>query len=68
LGTSGAALATTIPYVLNAGVSVMIYWCRISRDVTAIWRIRREDLRHLVRSVLDRTRGAALPGSGARFP
>ncbi len=68
LGTSGAALATTIPYVLNAGASITIYWRRISRDVTAVWRIRREDLRHLVRSVLDRRSGPALPSPGARFP
>jgi len=67
-GASGAALATTIPYMLNAGVSVMIYWRRISRDVTAVWRIRGEDVRHLIRSLLGQTGGLTLARSEARLP
>ena len=44
LGTEGAALATTIPYVLNAVVSLAIYRFRVAADLGAVWRIRREDL------------------------
>jgi O-antigen/teichoic acid export membrane protein len=51
LGTVGATLATTIPYGLNAVASVLIYRRWISRDVAGLWRIRREDIVHLVRSL-----------------
>jgi O-antigen/teichoic acid export membrane protein len=44
MGTEGAALATTIPYVLNAVVSLAIYRFRVAADLGAVWRIRREDL------------------------
>jgi O-antigen/teichoic acid export membrane protein len=50
-GTTGAALATTVPYVLNAGVSLLIYRRWVSRDVAMVLRVQREDLAHLMRSV-----------------
>lgn len=60
LGTAGAALATTVPYLLNAGASLLIYRRWISRDVTAVWRVRREDLLHLLRSLA----GRGIPATG----
>jgi O-antigen/teichoic acid export membrane protein len=70
LGTAGAALATTIPYLVNAGISLWIYRCRISRDVGMVWRVRREDLVHLVRSLTGRPlswKGSVL-SSGMKLP
>lgn len=61
LGTVGAALATTLPYLLNAGVSLLIYRRWVSRDVATVWRIRREDVVHLVRSLAGRGIAAAGP-------
>ncbi|HYL82526.1 MAG TPA: oligosaccharide flippase family protein [Candidatus Acidoferrum sp.] len=54
LGIAGAALATTIPYLVNAGISLWIYRCRISRDVGMVWRVRWQDLVHLARSLTGR--------------
>lgn len=64
LGTAGGALATTVPYLVNAGASILIYRCWISRDVAAVWRVRREDLVHLVRTLVGK--GIATAGSGLR--
>ncbi len=64
LGTAGAALATTLPYVLNAAVSLLIYRRWVSRDVAKVWRVRREDLVHLARSLGGR--GMAATGSGLK--
>jgi Na+-driven multidrug efflux pump len=70
LGTAGAALATTIPYLVNAGISLWIYRCRISRDVGIVWRVRREDLVHLVRSLTGRplSRKGSVLTSGMKLP
>jgi O-antigen/teichoic acid export membrane protein len=59
LGTVGAALATTIPYGLNAAASVWIYRRWVSRDVRGLWRIRREDLAHLARGLMGRAGDAS---------
>jgi O-antigen/teichoic acid export membrane protein len=64
LGINGAALATTAPYLLNAAVSVLIYRRWISPDIGAVWRVRREDLAHLGRSLVGR--GVAAAGSGLK--
>jgi peptidoglycan biosynthesis protein MviN/MurJ (putative lipid II flippase) len=53
-GTTGAALATTLPYLANAGVSLWLFRRRISRDVGMVWRVRWEDLVHLTRSLTGR--------------
>ncbi len=62
LGTAGAALATTLPYLLNAGASLLIYRRWVSRDVANVWRIRREDVVHLVRGLGSREIAPAGPG------
>lgn len=64
LGTAGGALATTVPYLLNAGASLLIYRRWVSRDVAAVWRVRREDLVHLVRALA--VWGIAPAGSGLK--
>jgi O-antigen/teichoic acid export membrane protein len=61
LGIAGAALATTLPYLLNAGASLLIYRRWVSRDVSMVWRVRREDFLHLVRSLTGQRIAAALP-------
>lgn len=70
LGIAGAALATTIPYLVNAGISLWIYRCRISRDVGVVWRVRREDLVHLVQSLTGRPfpRKGSFLTSGMKLP
>jgi O-antigen/teichoic acid export membrane protein len=69
MGVSGAALATTIPYLLNAIASFLIYRRRVSRDVTAVWCIRRQDVQHLVLSVLgQRSQGPIPTKPGVRIP
>lgn len=63
-GTAGAALATTLPYMLNAAVSLLMYRRWVSRDLGTIWRVRREDLLHLLRSLGGRE--MATIGSGPK--
>lgn len=59
LGTMGAALATTLAYMANAGVSLWIYRRWVSRNLATVWRVRREDLVHLLRSL---SGSSATPG------
>ena len=53
LGLSGAALATTSAYAINAACSLLVYWRWVSRDLRAVWCIRGDDITHLVKSLWD---------------
>jgi O-antigen/teichoic acid export membrane protein len=70
LGTVGAALATTLPYMANASVSLWIYRRWVSRDLATVLRVRREDLVHLVRGLGGRPVPATGPAleSKSRLP
>jgi len=48
LGTSGAALATTLPYLGNAAASILLYRRRLSRQTHEVWRLRWEDVQVFV--------------------
>jgi O-antigen/teichoic acid export membrane protein len=70
LGTAGAALATSLPYLANAGVSLWIYHRWVSRNLAVVWRVRQEDLVHLLRSLSGWPRAAPGPvlESKSRLP
>ncbi len=54
LGTAGAALATALPYLANAAVSILIYRRWVSPDVAALWHVRWSDVVRLSRSLTGR--------------
>ena len=48
LGISGAALATTFPYLGNAAASIVLYRRRLSRQTHEVWRLRWDDVQVFV--------------------